>query len=67
MYSHNRSDKPCKAPALQSTGLLAAVKERARYMHYSLRTEEAYVHWIRRSVLWHGRRHLRTIVGATPG
>ncbi|MCS7167520.1 MAG: integron integrase [Gemmatales bacterium] len=28
-----------------------------RVRHYSLRTEEAYVHWIRRFILFHGRRH----------
>ena len=25
--------------------------------HYSRRTEEAYVHWIRRYILFHGKRH----------
>ena len=30
-----------------------------RARHYSRRTEEAYVHWIRRFVLFHGRRHPR--------
>jgi site-specific recombinase XerD len=44
---------------LQSTSLFAAVKERVRYLHYSLRTEEAYVYWIRHFVLWHGRQHPR--------
>lgn len=28
-----------------------------RARHYSLRTEEAYVAWIRRFVLFHGKRH----------
>ncbi len=59
MYSTNRSAKACKPPDLQSKGLFGAVKERARYLHYSLRTEEAYVFWIRHFVLWHGRRHPR--------
>jgi integron integrase len=49
------------APLLKSRWLLDAVKERARYLHYSLRTEEAYVHWIRRFVVWHGKRHPRTM------
>jgi hypothetical protein len=25
--------------------LLEALRERLRYLHYSIRTEEAYVHW----------------------
>jgi integron integrase len=39
--------------------LLAAVRERIRYRHYSYRTEEAYVGWVRRFVAFHGRRHPR--------
>jgi integron integrase len=46
-------------PTFQSKGLLGAVKERLRYLHYSLRTEEAYVAWVRQFVAWHGRRHPR--------
>ena len=43
--------------------LLEQVRERARYLHYSLRTEEAYVHWIRAFVRFHGRRHPREMAG----
>ena len=39
--------------------MLVQVSERARYLHYSLRTEEAYVHWVRQFVRWHGLRHPR--------
>ena len=28
-----------------------------RVKHFSLRTEETYVGWYRRFVLWHGKRH----------
>jgi len=28
-----------------------------RLRHYSLRTEEAYVGWIRRYILFHGKQH----------
>ena len=31
------------APLLQSTGLLDQVRERVRYLHYSLKTEKAYL------------------------
>ena len=39
--------------------LLEVVRQRLRYLHYSLRTEEAYVQWVRRYVQWAGRRHPR--------
>ena len=44
-------------PPLRSTRLLDQVRERIRYLHYSLRTAEAYVHWIRAFVRFHGLRH----------
>jgi integron integrase len=37
--------------------LLDQVREAIRVRHYSLRTEEAYVDWIRRFILFHGKRH----------
>ncbi|MBA5639504.1 phage integrase N-terminal SAM-like domain-containing protein [Duganella sp. LX20W] len=36
--------------------LLDQVRERIRTMHYSIRTEEAYVDWIRRYILFHQKR-----------
>jgi site-specific recombinase XerD len=39
--------------------LLDRVRTAARLRHFSRRTEEAYVAWIRRFVLHHGRRHPR--------
>jgi integron integrase len=39
--------------------LLDQVREACRIRHYSLRTENAYVHWIRRFILFHGKRHPR--------
>ncbi|MFD1577602.1 integron integrase [Ramlibacter ginsenosidimutans] len=44
---------------MQSARLLDQVRERARYLHYSLRTEEAYIYWVRFFVRWHGLRHPR--------
>jgi len=35
-----------------------------RLKQYSLRTEEAYVGWYRRYVLWHGKRHPRELGAA---
>jgi len=45
-------------PALQSSRLLDQVRERIRYLHYSIRTEQAYVHWVRAFVRFHeSKRH----------
>ncbi len=37
--------------------LLDRVRQAIRARHYSLRTEEAYVGWIRRYILFHNKRH----------
>ena len=37
--------------------LLDQVRIAIRTRHYSRRTEEAYVHWIRRFILFHGKKH----------
>src|SRR6266852_2988696 len=37
--------------------LLDRVRAALRTRHYSRRTEEAYVAWIRRYILFHGKRH----------
>lgn len=39
--------------------LLDDVRGRLRFKHYSLRTEQAYVGWIRRFILANGKRHPR--------
>ena len=41
--------------------LLDQVRERIRYLHYSLRTEQAYVHWVRAFVRHQGMRHPREV------
>jgi site-specific recombinase XerD len=51
-------------PALHSARLLEQVRERIRYLHYSIRTEEAYVHWVRAFVHFHGKRHPRDLGAA---
>ena len=40
-----------------SLRLLDRVRARLRVKHYSIRTEMAYVGWIRRYIRFHGRRH----------
>ncbi|GAA0718391.1 integron integrase [Dokdonella soli] len=44
--------------------LLDEVRRHLRLKHYSLRTEQAYVGWIRRFILTNGRRHPREMGGA---
>src|SRR3954471_5558747 len=44
--------------------LLDQVRDRIRLKHYSIRTEETYVEWARRFILFHGKRHPREM-GAT--
>ncbi len=39
--------------------LLDQLRDRIRLQHYSIRTEEAYSDWVRRFVLFHGKRHPR--------
>lgn len=43
--------------------LLDQVRGRLRLKHYSLRTEQAYVAWIRRFILANGKRHPRELEG----
>ncbi|WP_082680180.1 integron integrase [Paucibacter sp. KCTC 42545] len=48
---------PRDLPPLQSGRLLGQLRERIRYLHYSLRTEEVYVYWCRAFIRFHGLRH----------
>ena len=47
-------------PPLQSIRLLDQVRERIRYLHYSLSTEKTYLYWVRFYVRWHGRNGTMT-------
>ena len=44
-------------PPLQSKRVLDQLRERIRYLHYSLKTEEAYLFWSRAYIRFHGVRH----------
>ena len=37
--------------------LLDRVRDKIRLRHYSIRTEQAYVDWIKRFILHHGKRY----------
>lgn len=40
-----------------SPKLLDQVRDKIRIKHYSIRTEQAYVDWIKRFILFHGKKH----------
>ena len=41
--------------------LLEQVRDRIRVKHYSIRTEQAYVDWIKRYIHFHGKLHPREL------
>src|ERR1700733_579746 len=43
----------------EGRGLLEVAKEKMRTRHFAYRTEQIYLHWIRRYVNFHDRRHPR--------
>ncbi len=51
------------SPPPASPRLLDLLRQQIRYMHYSLRTEEAYVHWVRAYIRYHGLRHPAELSG----
>jgi len=46
-----------KAVSQDSPRLLDRMRAEIRLRHYSIRTEEAYVDWARRFILYHNKRH----------
>ena len=44
-------------PPAGAVRLLDQIRHAVRTLHYSYRTEQAYVDWIRRFILFHGKRH----------
>jgi hypothetical protein len=47
-----------------SSRLMDQVRDALRLHHYSLRTEQSYLHWIRRYILFHQKRHPREMGAA---
>ncbi len=58
MNSQNNSRKT-STPVFKSTRLLDQLREQIRYLHYSLRTEEAYVYWVKKFIYFHQKQHPR--------
>ncbi len=46
-----------KIPTSRPPKLLDRVRDALRLKHYSIHTEEAYVNWIKRYILFHNKRH----------
>ena len=49
---------------MSSPRLLDQVRDRLRVKHYSLRTEDAYLQWIRRFIFFNDKKHPRDMGGA---
>jgi integron integrase len=60
----NPDSTPAVAPDASAPKLLDQVRARIRVKHYSIRTEDQYVFWIRRFIVFHGRRHPREMGAA---
>src|SRR5690349_23627746 len=52
-------DTPPVSSSPKAPRLLDQVRDCLRARHYSLRTEETYLHWIKRFIRFHGKRHPR--------
>ena len=61
-----RKPEPALHPHAAPAGprLMELVRGAIRTRHYSYRTEEAYTHWIKRFIHFHGLRHPRELVEA---
>src|SRR5438046_10656764 len=55
------SPVPAPSPAPGPSTLLGRLRAALLARHYSSRTEQAYVAWVRRYVQFHGRRHPATM------
>lgn len=59
VQSGNPANTPNTTNASPPATLFQAVRHAIRVRHYSFRTERTYLHWIRRYVAFHDRRHPR--------
>jgi hypothetical protein len=48
---------PDKSTTANPPRLLDQVRDKLRVKHYSIRTEESYLGWIKRFIFFHGKRH----------
>jgi len=57
IFGHGSCVSPSTAAVAASPKLLDRVRWHLRVKHYSIRTEQAYVDWIRRYILFHRKPH----------
>jgi integron integrase len=50
---------PNDTQQVRTPRLLDQVRDEIRFRHYSIRTEQAYLGWVKRYILFHGKRHPR--------
>jgi hypothetical protein len=62
-YHGNGTPRSGEAAPGSPPRLFDDVRARLRLKHDSLRTEQAYLYWIRRFILANGKRHPRTLNG----
>ena len=43
--------------------LLDQVRQKIRFLHYSCKTEQSYIYWIRCFILFHKKRHPKDMGG----
>ena len=48
---------------MSKSPFLETVRENIRLRGYSLRTEQTYLHWIRRFILFNGKKHPQDTTG----
>ena len=48
-------------PVFKSTRLLDQLRDQICYLHYSLRTEEAYLYWVKKFIRFHSLKHPRAM------
>ena len=48
---------------IKSPKLLDQLRERVRLKHYSYKTEQSYVQWVKRYILFHNKRHPKDMGG----
>ena len=51
------SERVLRIPSTGKPKLLDQVRDVIRRKHYSIRTEQAYIDWIKRFIIYHGKRH----------
>ena len=66
MMTNNTSDDKAISESAPAPRLLDQARDRLRLKHYSIRTEQAYVDWIKRYIRFLDKRHLQPTVPFAP-